>query len=289
MSAASPLSTRIGWKFEFWDIESDGFGDSTRVANGPSFVYQATHVSTPKVATVIRPSLTGMPNLVGSRTVARPTEFRTVVWSFPTALSPGEVSPRLLESKPEPAAIPAEELKALKAPVRACDIKLNVSKNGSDSVIVSSSAIISPTLAYRSPTFFAQHFLNNASNALGTLGSRWWIGRGSLFLIWSLSSFSVDPEKGVFPDRSSYKMTPRAQMSERPSSHSTRPANCSGDMYSGVPATSRPFLFCSSSSRMASPKSATYTRPSGSTSKFSGFRSRWTIPAAWAALTAKQT
>ena len=82
-------------------------------------------------------------------------------------------------------------------------------------------------------------------------------------------------------------------MSERASI--SPPRACSGDMYPAVPITT-PGVVCarsavsSSDSRAGStslsfarPKSRIFTRPSFVMNTFSGFRSRWTMPLAWAA------
>ena len=83
-------------------------------------------------------------------------------------------------------------------------------------------------------------------------------------------------------------------MSDRASTGS--PCACSGDMYGAVPVTtpcsvmvtvgaSAARLGCS----LARPKSSTFTLPSVVSRMLSGFRSRWTIPALWAAASASQT
>ena len=84
-------------------------------------------------------------------------------------------------------------------------------------------------------------------------------------------------------------------MSQRASAG--RPAACSGDMYSGVPIAmpglvSRRSRAASASVVFAMPKSSTLTTsaaPSRVIRKtFSGFRSRWTMPCACAAASARQ-
>ena len=55
---------------------------------------------------------------------------------------------------------------------------------------------------------------------------------------------------------------------------------CSGAMYAGVPTAPREVLTPIRSAARATPKSIT-RGPSGATSTFDGFRSRWTSPTPW--------
>ena len=79
------------------------------------------------------------------------------------------------------------------------------------------------------------------------------------------------------------------------------PRACSGDMYAGVPTTTPASVFSTAcvclgvgdlrrrGASFASPKSSTFTNPSGRSITFSGLMSRWTMPAACAALSAAAT
>ena len=99
--------------------------------------------------------------------------------------------------------------------------------------------------------------------------------------------------KGRCPANASYNARQNAHWSTRASM--SRERICSGAMYAGVPATP---LVCtvadiaggrlpgttdsSVSAARARPKSVTRTAPSAGTSTFSGLKSRWIRPAAWA-------
>ena len=76
-------------------------------------------------------------------------------------------------------------------------------------------------------------------------------------------------------------------MSERASAGC--PSACSGDMYAEVPSTVAVCVSEWLSSARAIPKSSTFTCPSGVTMMLPGLMSRWTIPAACAALSASAT
>ena len=74
----------------------------------------------------------------------------------------------------------------------------------------------------------------------------------------------------------------------------SRPRNCSGDMYPGVPTAppstvSRSIVSAfgkSCGANFASPKSSTFSCPRGVTMMFCGLMSRWMMPAAWASSSA---
>ena len=95
------------------------------------------------------------------------------------------------------------------------------------------------------------------------------------------------------PESISYRIAPKEKMSERGSADF--PFTCSGDMYPSVPMTtpgSVPtdavgrFVCCPVAASFwvsfARPKSRILTRPSVVRKRFSGFKSRWTIPFSWA-------
>ena len=107
---------------------------------------------------------------------------------------------------------------------------------------------------------------------------------------------SVSPRNGLLPVSSSCTITPNEKTSDRESSR--RPSACSGDMYAGVPrmapvrvwgtassvgCDSRPSVELAPAATLARPKSSSFTRPVDEIITFEGLRSRWTIPAAWAA------
>ncbi len=81
-------------------------------------------------------------------------------------------------------------------------------------------------------------------------------------------------------------VAPTAQRSVRPSTSSQSARACSGAMKAGVPMlvpTRVALLAVDISRSLAIPKSSTFTWPVRVRKTFSGFRSRWTIPFAWAA------
>ena len=87
---------------------------------------------------------------------------------------------------------------------------------------------------------------------------------------------------------------PRLKISDRPST--STPRACSGDMYRVVPITApnsvsaKPVVASAAlaaGASLATPKSSTFTVPSALTMTLSGLMSRWTIPAVWAAASAR--
>ena len=103
---------------------------------------------------------------------------------------------------------------------------------------------------------------------------------------------------GRRPDTISYSITPKANWSARVSTG--LPAACSGAMYPTVPRMAngpeRVTVAVASTSparepaaALPRPKSTIFTRPSAVTITFCGFRSRCTMPAAWAAARASAT
>ena len=124
---------------------------------------------------------------------------------------------------------------------------------------------------------------------------------GSLLRTAAITCATSSPSKGRRAVNISSNTTPNAHRSLRLSI--TFPAACSGLMYAAVPmmtprsvkaglvivgasASTAPSLAASESSAFASPKSRTFTVPSGLTLMFAGFRSRWTMPWLWAASSA---
>ena len=99
-----------------------------------------------------------------------------------------------------------------------------------------------------------------------------------------ITAARVGPSNGGIPSTAVYKVAPSAHMSAAAST--LLPSSCSGAMYCGVP-TMFPGLvsFVVASMIRAMPKSVTMARrPDSST--LSGFRSRCTIPAACASVSA---
>jgi hypothetical protein len=97
------------------------------------------------------------------------------------------------------------------------------------------------------------------------------------------SSARPEPSKGISPPlSSSNSTTPSDHTSVGGPTEARSPVTVSGDMYPGVPTTAPVLVMRSSPSREANPKSATRTRPWSSTSRLSGFTSRWITPWAWA-------
>ncbi len=104
-------------------------------------------------------------------------------------------------------------------------------------------------------------------------------------------SAAVSPLNARRPASISYSMHPRAKMSLRGSADS--PRTCSGDMYPTVPSTvpgsvwtvtvvSPPRPSAITRAEVARPKSRILICPSRVMKTLPGFRSRWTIPLAWA-------
>ncbi len=91
--------------------------------------------------------------------------------------------------------------------------------------------------------------------------------------------YGLSASKGPWPVAAYASSVPSEKTSDRgPTSRGA--CNCSGDMKGGVPMT-RPVIVsvCWSTAREM-PKSMT-RGPSGESTTFEGFRSRWTTPARW--------
>ena len=95
----------------------------------------------------------------------------------------------------------------------------------------------------------------------------------------------VSPVNGRTPASISYSITPIAHTSAPGPTNLAPPRACSGAMYAGVPMTAPVCVRSAPPPRLASPKSATFSTPAASRRTFPGFRSRWTMPSAWAAPT----
>ncbi len=97
---------------------------------------------------------------------------------------------------------------------------------------------------------------------------------------------AFSPVCGLAPVSISYSTTPQAYTSLRVSA---LPCSiCSGARYETVP-SSEPVVSVAVPTALTSPKSATLTRPSSPIRTFSGFMSRCTNPARWAAPSAART
>ncbi len=95
-----------------------------------------------------------------------------------------------------------------------------------------------------------------------------------------MSAAMESPRMGNWPVRSWNSITPSEYKSLRPSRR--RPANCSGDMYEGVPSTAPVRVLLASVTR-AMPKSVTFTwSMAGLIITLAGFTSRWITPCLWA-------
>lgn len=118
-----------------------------------------------------------------------------------------------------------------------------------------------------------------------------WRGLGVSLQMASSSAGTVLPWKGRWPLIISYSITPRAQTSPRTSPRLS-PSMASGGRYEGVP-TTPPALVSRSSAPVRvtkeTPKSSTLGRSTPFSSRtrntFSGLRSRWMTPLAWATVT----
>ena len=142
----------------------------------------------------------------------------------------------------------------------------------------------------------AQQFPNRRRNV--SAGNR--VQSGSLFSTAPRMSCTSSPSNAARPVSISYSTHPNAKMSVRLST--VRPFACSGDMYAAVPRITPAFVAAmlsvgdcerlafdgSVSNAFASPKSSTFTFPSGVIFTLAGFRSRWMIPFSCAASSASQ-
>ena len=159
----------------------------------------------------------------------------------------------------------------------------------------SSAAAASAIVGKRSSGAFSSARSTTASIAGGTLRRRG--GSTSAMARSSVSTPSSVPH-GLRPVSSSNATVPHANWSVLPSTRC--PRTCSGAMYAGVPANTLALIDArrtasvmscpagsASSVRRAMPKSSTFTTPSARTMTFSGFTSRWTMPARWAASSAR--
>ena len=127
------------------------------------------------------------------------------------------------------------------------------------------------------------------SSAGGTLRSTG-NGRGGSLRIADIVSAAVAPWNGCVPDSISCRMAPNAKRSD--SASAGRPRTWSGDIYATVPRsmpgvvtevrvdTSAGSVGGALSESFARPKSRILTRPLLVMKRFSGLRSRWTIPCA---------
>ena len=86
---------------------------------------------------------------------------------------------------------------------------------------------------------------------------------------------SDDPTKSLSPVHNSYKTTPAAKMSLRPSSGS--PRTCSGLMYPNFPLRMPACVLVILLAALAMPKSINFTSPSYERMMFCGLTSRWTM------------
>ncbi len=136
---------------------------------------------------------------------------------------------------------------------------------------------------------FSSSRSTSRSSASGTSARRRPTGGGWCRATRSMVSSGVDPWNGWRPVSISYSRVPRENRSERWST--SRPAACSGDIARLVPITTPSDVRLASersgSTRLATPKSSTVTRPSVPTTMLSAFRSRWTRWWAWTASRAR--
>ena len=151
------------------------------------------------------------------------------------------------------------------------------------------SAASSSVFANRRAGSFWRQRVTSASSARGTSARSRLSGSGSRSITAARTWAGVSRRKSGRPVAISPRMSPTANWSVRWST--VRPLACSGDMYSSVPSSMpacvpyRDSVSCVSRSPsgaspiLASPKSRIFRTPSGVTMRFSGFRSRWTIPA----------
>ena len=142
---------------------------------------------------------------------------------------------------------------------------------------------------------FSRHF-PSSRRARGGASAR----SGSTLSTAAMVSETSSPANSRCAVSISNSTTPKAQMSARLST--ALPRACSGDMYAAVPrimprcghrrrrhrrrARRRWLRGRAGSSAFASPKSSTFTVPSGRTLMFAGFRSRWMMPCSCAASSA---
>ena len=109
-------------------------------------------------------------------------------------------------------------------------------------------------------------------------------GAGSRAKMAVMSAVSVGPSNAGRPSTAEYRVAPSDHMSA--AGPTLLPSSCSGDMNCGVPITVPVLvIWLLASATRAMPKSVTTTR-SPASSTLSGFRSRWTMPAACAAASA---
>src|SRR5689334_17268905 len=108
------------------------------------------------------------------------------------------------------------------------------------------------------------HLRMARSSGTGTSGRYVEIGGGPCVAMFTHSSGRLAPRKGAVPAKSSYKITPIAQISVR-SSTSRDEFICSGDMYLGDPSTFAVVVMPASDSEklcaltLETPKSRTLT------------------------------
>ena len=163
-------------------------------------------------------------------------------------------------------------------------------------LIQRSSEAMSWALCQRSSGSLARHLSTTCSNAGGVSGCSSAIGRGVSLTIAAMRLVLVFPSNARCPVAISYSTAPREKMSVRASACS--PSSCSGAMYWNVP-TMEPScvsgLCCVAASRLTSmtldfarPKSSSFA-PDFVIMMLPGFRSRCTIPARCALLSASAT
>ena len=116
------------------------------------------------------------------------------------------------------------------------------------------------------------------SRRAGTTGSSEDGGAGRSWRCRSIQPWTVWARSGLRPVSSSYRTTPSAYRSARPSTR--RPSSCSGAVYARVPRIS-PARVSSASPWPTRPKSASFTTPSWRTMMLPGLMSRWTSPRSW--------
>jgi len=121
------------------------------------------------------------------------------------------------------------------------------------------------------------------ATAGGTLGSTDAIG-GARFVAAVTSGLVIFSEWTDWPVISRNMIAPSDQRSVRPSISPVEPRACSGAMNAGVPTTVpvRVVSVMLGSLRRATPKSSTVSACCVVQKRLSGFRSRWTMPCAWA-------
>ena len=155
-------------------------------------------------------------------------------------------------------------------------------------ITVSMTSAAARMSAGRRPGSFSRQRRRSSRILAGVFGGRAFQS-GSCSTTSATVSSTDSASNARLPVSNSYSRQPNAQTSVRLSIVS--PRACSGLMYGGVPRTcparvsAGVAVFCSDNRRrsslpqiaLASPKSSTFTRPSGVTFTFAGFRSRWTI------------